>query len=82
MYTFSSSSSSWPPKNTQALLYAATITQYDLGTPVTPLPREGGTSVIPFCLTLFNFATLDDFSTFVNNGTFNNTVGGWGWAGM
>jgi hypothetical protein len=43
------------------------LTQYDLGAPVTPLPREAGASIIPFCLSLFNFATLDDFRNFANS---------------
>lgn len=51
----------------QALLYAVTLTQYDLGAPIAPLPRENPPSIIPFCLTLFNFGTLDDFSNFVND---------------
>jgi hypothetical protein len=51
-----------------------TLTQYDLGAPVAPLPREDGPSIIPFCLTLFNFGTLDDFSEFVNNRGQNVTV--------
>ena len=58
----------------QALLYAVTLTQYDLGAPVTPLPRENPPSIIPFCLTLFNFGTLDDFSNFVNNRGDNTMV--------
>lgn len=44
-----------------------TLTQYDLGAPIAPLPRENPPSIIPFCLTLFNFGTLDDFSNFVND---------------
>lgn len=59
----------------QALLYAATFTNYDLGAPVNPLPREGGVVNIPFCLSLFNFATLDDFSRFVNNENRTSSVG-------
>jgi hypothetical protein len=53
----------------QALLYAVTFSQYDLGAPVSRLPREDGPTSIPFCLNLFNFATLDDFEAFVNNST-------------
>lgn len=55
----------------QALLYAATFTNYDLGAPVNSLLREGGVVNIPFCLSLFNFATLDDFARFVNNENVN-----------
>jgi hypothetical protein len=52
---------------TQALLYAVTLTGYDLGTPVVPLPREPPPSVVPYCLTFFNFGTLDDFANFVDD---------------
>jgi hypothetical protein len=58
----------------QALLYAVTFTQYDLAAPVSRLPREDGPTTIPFCLNLFNFATLDDFEEFVNNRTDKFTV--------
>eukprot|EP00879_Flechtneria_rotunda_P012936 GHRR01013509.1.p1 GENE.GHRR01013509.1~~GHRR01013509.1.p1 ORF type:complete len:430 (+),score=118.95 GHRR01013509.1:611-1900(+) len=52
---------------TQALLYAVTLANYDLGAPAAPLPREDPPSVVPFCLTLFNFGALDDFSNFVDD---------------
>uniref|UniRef100_A0A383VL49 Uncharacterized protein n=1 Tax=Tetradesmus obliquus TaxID=3088 RepID=A0A383VL49_TETOB len=51
---------------TQSLLYAVTLTSYDLGAPAGPLPRENPATIVPFCLGLFNFGTLDDFSAFVD----------------
>jgi hypothetical protein len=52
--------------NLQSLLYAVTLTNYDLGAPAGPLPRENPQAIVPFCLGLFNFGTLDDFSNFVD----------------
>jgi hypothetical protein len=37
-----------------------------LATPAGPLPRENPQAIVPFCLGLFNFGTLDDFSAFVD----------------
>lgn len=48
------------------MLYGVTLTSYDLGLPAGPLPRENPPTIIPFCLTLFNFGVLDDFVNFVD----------------
>jgi hypothetical protein len=54
------------PLHVQALLYGVTLTSYDMGIPAGPLPRENPPTIIPFCLTLFNFGVLDDFANFVD----------------
>ncbi|KAF8058910.1 inosine triphosphate pyrophosphatase [Scenedesmus sp. PABB004] len=53
-------------RRAQALLYAVTLQGYDLGAPAAPLPRDAFPSAVPFCLSLFNFATLDDFTAFAD----------------
>lgn len=58
----------------QALLYGVTLTNSDLGAPYGPLPRQNPPSVVPFCLGLFNFGTLDDFAKFVQERSVKNNT--------
>ena len=61
----------------QTLVAGVTLSNYDLGQVGGPLPRGDPPALIPFCLQFFNFATLDDFASFVddefrNDGPFTN----------
>lgn len=62
----------------QTLTASWTLANYDVGAPGGPLPRGDPPALIPYCLQFFNFATLDDFGSFidetfgVDNGPFTN----------
>lgn len=66
-HTAAAAAAGCPTCYLQSLLYGLTLSNYDLGAPVTPVPREDpGSTLIPYCLQFFNFGTLDDFAAFVD----------------